>query len=444
MINKICNSEFVARRLRFLAQMEENSVAIFAANKELTRSNDTEYPFRQNSDFQYLTGFPEPDAWLVLEKTSKGVTTSLICRVKDKLSEIWHGRRIGKERAKTDFEFDQTFDDKQLNSALFDAVNQKDILYWGQGTDSDNDDRIFALLSELRTGPKKGWAAPTQIFDTRPIIHEMRLFKSPAEIAVMKHAGEISAAAHKRAMVFAANQVRSKQPLNEYHLEAEIHHEFAMNGAKHPAYGTIVGGGENACILHYTENNADINPSDMVLIDAGCELQGYAADITRTYPVSGVFSKEQKVIYELVLKSQLAVLKQIKPGATLKALTELSVKVITEGLVELGILKGDVDELIANSAHRAFYMHGLSHWLGLDVHDVGQYEQAGNARPLQAGMVFTVEPGIYIDGEADCDPKWHGIGVRIEDNIVITEQGFENLTEAAPKTVSEIEQLMAR
>lgn len=444
MTTALCNSEFVARRLRFMAQMEENSVAIFAANRELTRSNDTEFPFRQNSDFQYLCGFPEPDAWLILEKTAKGTVSTLVCRVKDKLSEIWHGRRIGKEAAKQRFEFDATFDEKQLNSALFDAVNNKDILYWGQGFDKDNDERVFALLSELRTGPKKGWSAPTQILDWRPIIHEMRLFKSAAEIEVMRQAGEISAQAHKRAMVFAAQQTAQQLPIYEYQLEAEIHHHFAMNGARHPAYGTIVGGGENACILHYTENDAQIDKSAMVLIDAGCELQGYAADITRTFPVSGVFTPEQKAIYQLVLKAQLSVLDQIKPGANLKSLTEHSVKVITQGLVELGILEGDVDELIKDSAHRAYYMHGLAHWLGLDVHDVGQYEQAGHARPLQAGMVFTIEPGIYIDAESSCDPKWHGIGVRIEDNILITESGYENLTSSVPKTVEDIETLMAK
>lgn len=438
----IPNSEFVSRRNRMLAQMEPNSVAIFPAANEVTRSRDTEFPFRQNSDFQYLTNFPEPDAWLILEKSDDASRSILVCRVKDKVAEIWQGRRIGSEVAKEQFNFDETYDDTNLHQALFGAINNKNVLYWAQGESEQNDKRIFDLMSELRTGPKKGWNAPIHIFDPRPIVHEMRLFKSPQEIEVMKVAGKISSRAHQRAMTFAAKCNKNEMPVSEFQLEAEIHHEFAMSGAKHPAYGTIVGGGENACILHYTENSDVIKQGDLVLIDAGCELQGYAADITRTWPVSGRFSKEQQAIYELVLNTQVSVIEAIKPGTTLKALTELSVQLITEGLVELGILKGDVAQLIADNAHRAYYMHGLAHWLGLDVHDVGDYNQAGAQRPLQAGMVFTIEPGIYIDSSADCDPKWHGIGVRIEDNILITETGFENLTADAPKSLEQIEALM--
>ncbi|MDO6720778.1 Xaa-Pro aminopeptidase [Psychrosphaera sp. 1_MG-2023] len=438
----IPNSEFVTRRNRLLAQMAPNSVAIIPAANELTRSNDTEFPFRQNSDFQYLTNFPEPDAWLVLEKSLDTTSSTLVCRVKDKVAEIWQGRRIGAEVAKQQFEFDETFDESKLHSVLFTAINNTTILYWPQGESEANDKRIFDLLNELRTGPKKGWNAPTQISDPRPLIHEMRLFKSADEITVMKRAGVISSTAHKRAMLFAANLHKLKQPVTEFQLEAEIHHEFAMSGAKHPAYGTIVGGGENACILHYTENQDVIESGSLVLIDAGCELQGYAADITRTFPVSGKFSPEQKALYQLVLNTQVEVINNIKPGTTLKALTELSVRLITQGLVELNILEGDVTQLISHNAHRAFYMHGLAHWLGLDVHDVGDYNQAGAQRPLQAGMVFTVEPGIYIDSEANCEPKWHGIGIRIEDNILITETGYENLTITAPKSVEEIEALM--
>jgi len=439
----IPNSEFVARRTEFLQQMESNSVAVFCAAKELTRSRDTEFPFRQNSDFQYLTGFPEPDAWLILEKTDKGCESTLVCRVKDKTAEIWHGRRIGKDTAKQQFEFDCTRDETELHKTLFDAVNNKQTLYWAQGESLDADERVFALLSELRTGPKKGWNAPTQILDWRPIVHHMRLFKSGHEIAVMRKAGQISAAAHSRVMEFTATQVANGQPVFEYQLEAEIHHHFAMNGARHPAYGTIVGAGENACILHYTENRDEAKRGDTVLIDAGCELEGYAADITRTFPISGKFTPEQKAIYELVLCTQQTVLEHIKPGTTLKALTQLSVKCITQGLVDLGILEGEVDKLIEDNAHRAYYMHGLAHWIGLDVHDVGDYNQAGAERPLQPGMVFTVEPGIYIDTESNCDSKWQGIGVRIEDNILITEDGFENLTKDVPKTVEAIESLMA-
>lgn len=436
-------SEYVARRNKLMQQMESNSVAIFPAAKEVTRSRDTEFPFRQNSDFFYLTGFPEPDAWLILEKINETTfNTTLICRKKDKLSEIWQGRRIGKDLAKTDFLFDTTEDEESLNGALHDAVNSKKTLYFAQGENKNSDNLIFDLLDKLRAAPKRGWSAPTQIIDPRPLVHELRLFKSDEEIAVMKKAGIISANAHKRAMQFSSAQIKKQTPLFEYQLEAEIHHEFAMKGARYPAYGTIVGSGENACILHYTENQDEVSAEQLVLIDAGCELEGYAADITRTFPAGGKFSEEQAAIYQLVLDTQEQVITAIKPGTTLKALTDLSVELITKGLVALGILNGDVKQLIEKNAHRAYYMHGLAHWLGLDVHDVGDYMQDGISRPLAPGMVFTIEPGIYIDSESKCDAKWHGIGVRIEDNILITENGFVNLTESTPKTIADIESIM--
>ena len=436
-------SEFKQRRAQLLAQLSDNCVVVMSAAKEVTRSRDTEYAFRQNSDFHYLTGFPEPDAWLILEKIDGETSSTLVCRVKDKTAEIWQGRRIGKVLAKQQYLFDNTASLDELDTVLKDKLNNKDVLYWAQGDDKSTDKQIFKLLAELRASARSGKIAPEQQIDVRPLIHEMRLFKSANEIAVMRQAGEISAAAHKRAMLFSAAQVKSGKDVTEYQLEAEIHHHFAMNKARYPAYGTIVGGGDNACILHYTENKDEINPDDLVLIDAGCELEGYAADITRTFPVSGKFSPEQKAIYQLVLNTQQAVFDAIKPGARLKDLTDLSVEVITQGLIELGILQGELDPLIENNVHRAFYMHGLSHWLGLDVHDVGLYNIDGEARPLKEGMVFTVEPGIYIDAESQCDPKWYGIGVRIEDNVVITQNGFENLTHPVPKTIEEIEGLMA-
>jgi Xaa-Pro aminopeptidase len=436
-------SEFKQRRAQLLAQLSDNCVVVMSAAKEVTRSRDTEYAFRQNSDFHYLTGFPEPDAWLILEKIDGVTSSTLVCRVKDKTAEIWQGRRIGKDLAKQQYLFDNTASLDELDTVLKGKLNNKDVLYWAQGDDKSTDKQIFKLLAELRASARSGKIAPEQQIDVRPLIHEMRLFKSANEVAVMRQAGEISAAAHKRAMLFSAAQVKSGKDVTEYQLEAEIHHHFAMNKARYPAYGTIVGGGDNACILHYTENKDEINPDDLVLIDAGCELEGYAADITRTFPVSGKFSPEQKAIYQLVLNTQQAVFDAIKPGARLKDLTDLSVEVITQGLIELGILQGELNTLIDQNAHRAFYMHGLSHWLGLDVHDVGLYNIDGEARPLKEGMVFTVEPGIYIDAESQCDPKWHGIGVRIEDNVVITQNGFENLTHPVPKTIEEIEGLMA-
>jgi Xaa-Pro aminopeptidase len=436
-------SEFKQRRELLLEQLMDNSVVIIRAAKEVTRSRDTEYGFRQNSDFHYLTGFPEPDAYLILEKTNGANKTSLICRAKDKTAEIWQGRRIGKELAKQQYLFDHAASLDELDNILKNSLNDKDVLYWSQGEDEATDKQIYTCLATLRASTRIGLSAPDHQIDVRPLIHEMRLFKSDNEIAVMRHACEISAEAHKRAMLFSATQIKANKTVTEYQLEAEIHHHFAMHNARYPAYGTIVGGGDNACILHYTENKDEINPDDLVLIDAGCELEGYAADSTRTFPVRGQFSPEQKAIYQLVLDTQQAVFDAIKPGARLKDLTDLSVEVITQGLIDLGILQGELNTLIDQNAHRAFYMHGLSHWLGLDVHDVGLYNIDGEPRSLEAGMVFTVEPGIYIDADSDCERKWHGIGVRIEDNIVITQNGFENLTHSVPKSVSEIERLMS-
>ncbi|GHB59163.1 Xaa-Pro aminopeptidase [Psychrosphaera saromensis] len=442
-MNRIAFSEFKQRREQLLAQLSDNCVVVITAAKEVTRSRDTEYGFRQNSDFHYLTGFPEPDAWLILEKIGGVSKSTIVCRVKDKAAEIWQGRRIGKALAKQEYLFDESASLDELDQVLQNAVNDKQTLYWAQGEDFAVDETVFALLAQLRASVRKGLSAPDQQIDIRPLLHEMRLVKSASEIKVMQQACEISASAHTRAMLFSAQQIKQQHIVTEYQLEAEIHHHFAMHNARYPAYGTIVGSGDNACILHYTENKDPINPDDLVLIDAGCELQGYAADITRTFPVSGQFSPEQKAIYQLVLDTQQAVFTAIKPGATLKQLTDLSIEVITNGLIELGILHGELNTLIEEDAHRAYYMHGLSHWLGLDVHDVGLYNLNGEPRPLKEGMVFTVEPGIYIDAESECDPKWHGIGVRIEDNIVITQDGFENLTHAVPKTIEEIEKLMA-
>ncbi len=291
-------------------------------------------------------------------------------------------------------------------------------------------------MSTLRGAPKKGFRAPEIIKDIRPLVHEMRLFKSDAEIAVMRKAAKISCEAHKRAMGFA------KAGATEYQLEAELHHHYAMNGARHPAYGTIVGSGNNANILHYTENNDVLKSGDLVLIDSGCELEGYAADITRTFPVSGRFSDAQKQVYELVLKAQQAAFEHVKPGGTLVKANQAAMKVMTQGLIQLGILAGDIDTLMENQACKAFYMHGLGHWLGLDVHDVGEYKLDEADRPFESGMVLTIEPGLYFDEDAEVPDKYKGIGIRIEDDLLVTEDGFENLTADAPKTITEIEALM--
>jgi Xaa-Pro aminopeptidase len=309
-------------------------------------------------------------------------------------------------------------------------------LYFGQGTYAAFDDKIWSLMNTLRGAPKKGYRAPEIIKDIRPILHEMRLFKSEAEIAVMRKAAQISCDAHKRAMRFASAEA------TEYQLEAEIHHHYAMNGARHPAYGTIVGSGNNANILHYTENSDDLHNGDLVLIDSGCELEGYAADITRTFPVSGRFSEPQKVLYELVLAAQEAAFKHVKPGGTLVKANLAAMKVMTQGLIDLEILAGDLDTLVDKQACKAFYMHGLGHWLGLDVHDVGEYKQDEADRAFEPGMVLTIEPGLYFDEDAEIPEQFKGIGIRIEDDLLVTGDGFENLTAGVPKSIIEIEALM--
>jgi Xaa-Pro aminopeptidase len=434
-------SEFSNRRKALLAAMQANSICVVPAAHLMTRSRDTEYPFRQDSYFHYLSGFPEPEAWLVLSNQLKQVPKSnglsiLFCLDKDPAAEIWHGRRYGPNAAKKKFAFDMVFSLDELEDKLIELVDGHQNLYFAQGHSPEADAQIFSLLEELRAAPKQTKTAPNNMVDVRPILDEMRLFKSAAEAALMRAAAKISCAAHIRAMQFAQGGKY------EYQLQAEIHHEFAMQGAKDPAYGTIVGSGDNACILHYTENSDELADGDLILIDAGCELQGYAADITRTFPVSGRFTPAQQQLYQLVLDSQLAAFELIKPGSNIKIASDKAIAVITEGLIKLGILQGEVAANIKQLKYREFFMHGLSHWLGLDVHDVGNYKINGTERPFEAGMVLTVEPGIYIAPDANVDKQWRGIGIRIEDNLLITESGHENFTAAAPKSVEDIEKLM--
>ncbi|KXI28056.1 Xaa-Pro aminopeptidase [Paraglaciecola hydrolytica] len=440
----LTNTEFSSRRQQLAQGMLPNSICLIPAAQLVTRSRDTEYAFRQDSYFHYLCGFPEPQAWLVLSnqnraknpKTVKSLSI-LFCLDKDEQAEIWQGRRFGPRQAKKHFELDKAFSLDELDEHLLELLDGHDNLYFAQGHNTEADELVFALLQALREAPKQSMQAPANLVDVRPLLDEMRLFKSPAEIAIMREAAQISGKAHIRAMESA------KAGLNEYHLEAHIHHEFAMHGAKNPAYGTIVGSGVNACILHYTQNNQTLNAGDLVLIDAGCELQGYAADITRTFPVSGQFSAAQKQLYQLVLDAQSAALVQVKPGSTFKQIGDAAIKVITQGLIDLGLLSGSLAFNLDKQLYRDFFMHGIGHWLGLDVHDVGHYKIAGQDRSLQAGMVLTIEPGIYVAPDADVDDCWLGIGIRIEDNVLLTDDGFENLTQATPKTIVDIESLMA-
>lgn len=432
---------FSARRKQLLGQLAPNSIAIIPAAQECTRSNDTEYHFRQNSDFFYLTGFNEPDAFLILSNACEAPSAKgksiLLVRAKDELAEIWQGRRLGAEAAPSALAIDEAYNIDDITHLLPSLLDGHEQLYYSLGSNQDADDIVQAALMVCKKAPKQSMLAPKSIHDVNPIIHAMRLIKSSDEIALMQQSADISCEAHKKAM-----QV-CKEGMYEYQLEATILHHFAMNGARFAAYNTIVGSGENACILHYTENQDVLKSGDLVLIDAGSEFEGYAADITRTFPVNGKFSAPQTELYNLVLAVQLLCIDELVPGKTIAAAMQLAVEQITQGLLELGILEGSLEACLENDAHREFFMHGLGHYLGLDVHDVGDYKQAGKDKPLEEGMVLTVEPGIYISEKANVPEQYKGIGIRIEDNIVITSNGNRVMTQNIVKTVEDIEALMA-
>ncbi|EKK5243254.1 Xaa-Pro aminopeptidase [Cronobacter sakazakii] len=429
--------EFLRRRQALLAKMASASAALIFAAPEATRSADSEYPYRQNSDFWYFTGFNEPEAVLVLIKSDETHSHSVIFnRLRDKTAEIWFGRRLGQEAAPAKLGVDRALAFNEIDEQLYQLLNGLDVVYHAQGEYAYADAIVFAALDKLRRGARQNLSAPATLTDWRPWVHEMRLFKSPEELAVMRRAGEISALAHTRAMQ------KCRPGMYEYQLEGEILHEFTRHGARFPSYNTIVGGGENGCILHYTENESQLRDGDLVLIDAGCEYKGYAGDITRTFPVNGKFTPAQRAVYDIVLESLETALRLFRPGTSIQDVTGDVVRVMVKGLIGLGILKGDVEQLVAENAHRPYFMHGLSHWLGLDVHDVGFYGP-DRSRILAPGMVITVEPGLYIAPDADVPEEYRGIGIRIEDDIVITETGNENLTASVVKSADDIEALMA-
>jgi Xaa-Pro aminopeptidase len=430
--------EFNSRRQALLAKMAPASAAIIFSAPEATRSADTEYPYRQNSDFWYLTGFNEPEAVLILVKSDETHNHSVLFnRVRDLAAETWFGRRLGQDAAPAKLGIDRALPFNEINDQLPLLLNGLDVVYHAQGQYAYADKIVFDALDKLRKGFRQNLQAPATLTDWRPWLHEMRLFKSSEEMVIMRRAGEISALAHTRAME------KCRPGMFEYQLEAEIHHEFARLGARSPSYNTIVGGGDNACILHYTENESELRDGDLVLIDAGCEFKGYAGDITRTFPVNGKFSRPQRAVYDIVLASLTRALEMFKPGISIRVVNDEVVRIMITGMVELGILKGEVEQLIAEQAHRPFYMHGLGHWLGLDVHDVGHYGTPDRDRTLEPGMVLTVEPGLYIAPDADVPEQYRGMGIRIEDDILITATGIENLTASVVKDADAIEALMA-
>ncbi|WP_105637747.1 Xaa-Pro aminopeptidase [Cronobacter dublinensis] len=429
--------EFLRRRQALLAKMAPASAALIFAAPQATRSADSEYPYRQSSDFWYFTGFNEPEAVLVLIKSDETHSHSVIFnRLRDKTAEIWSGRRLGQDAAPAKLGVDRALAYNEIDEQLYQLLNGLDVVYHAQGEYAYADTIVFAALDKLRRGSRQNLSAPATLTDWRPWVHELRLFKSPEELAVMRRAGEISALAHTRAMQ------KCRPGMYEYELEGEILHEFTRHGARFPSYNTIVGGGENGCILHYTENESQLRDGDLVLIDAGCEYRGYAGDITRTFPVNGKFTPAQRAVYDIVLESLETALRLFRPGTSIQDVTGDVVRVMVKGLIGLGILHGDVEQLVADNAHRPYFMHGLSHWLGLDVHDVGFYGP-DRSRILAPGMVITVEPGLYIAPDADVPEAYRGIGIRIEDDIVITETGNENLTASVVKSADDIEALMA-
>ena len=434
----ITNKEYSARRKELMSLMHSNSIAIISAAPERVRSRDTHHPYKQNVNLSYLCGFPESESVLVLIPGRAQGEMVLFCRDKDPLRETWDGYREGPEGAVSNFGADDAFPIADIDDILPNLIEGKDRLYYAIGKDPEFDRHLMDWVNHVRNQRGNGALPPGEFVDLDHFINEMRLFKTAGELKIMRKAAEISVSAHSRAMK------ASKPGLFEYQLQAEIEHEFAVHGSAGAAYTSIVGGGKNGCILHYIENRDALKDGDLVLIDAGCEYQNYAADITRTFPVNGKFSDEQAAIYDIVLQAQTDAIAVIGPGIEYNKTNEATVLAITQGLVDLGILHGDVDELIASEAHREFYMHGAGHWLGMDVHDVGDYKIDGQWRVYEPGMVVTIEPGIYIaPGNPNVDKKWHGIAVRIEDDIVVTKDGNENITAGVPKKRDEIEALMA-
>ncbi len=439
-ISKLPLIDFVQHRATLLAKMPMNSIAIFPAASELTRSNDTEYAFCQNKNFFYLTGFNEPDAILVLLKDEQAEGKSVLFSLpKDPLHEIWQGRRIGQDKAVQDYGFDLCFNLAEIDTLLPDYLNgTSEVLF--ASNDHSFAAQIFTWLKQVKSTIRQGAKVPEQLIDTDSLVADLRLIKTENELALMRQANFISGLAHQRAMQ------KSQVGKFEYQIEAEILHEFARHGARHAAYASIVAGGDNANILHYTNNDDTLKDNELLLIDAGAELSGYAADITRTFPVNGQFTAAQKAIYQLVLDSKNLAINAIKPGMCFAKLNELTNAFLTQGLMDLGILVGDLAELIEEKKIKEYFIHGLGHWLGLDVHDVGDYHinsDKEQLRVFEKGMVLTIEPGIYIPlTDLNVAQKWRGIGVRIEDNIAVTSDGYENLTVNSPQTIEDIELLM--
>ncbi len=429
------NKEYIERRKRLAGAMGKG-VAVLRTAPERVRNRDAHHPYRFDSYFYYLSRFTEPDAVLVIT-TEHEPRSILFCRDKDIEREIWDGFRYGPDGAREKFEVDEAHTIAEADELLPKLLENQPALYYEVGGDPAWDNRVIGWLNTVRAKGRSGVTAPSEIHDVRSILDEMRLVKDASEIETMKTAARISARAHVRAM-------RATKPgLREYEVEAELLHEFRRSGAQSPAYTSIVAGGSNACVLHYVDNNSLLNDGDLLLIDAGCELNGYASDITRTFPVNGKYSGPQRDIYELVLAAQAAAIKQVKPGNEWEDPHRAAVEILAQGFIDLGLCQGTRDAVIESGDYKKFYMHRTGHWLGMDVHDVGDYKRDGKWRKLEPGMALTVEPGCYIRAADDVPERFWGIGVRIEDDAVVTQQGNDIITREVPKTIAEIETLMA-
>jgi len=431
-------------RRRFVDRLRsERAAAIVPTATAKLRNGDTEYRFRPDSDFWYLTGFAEPDAWLVVLPFGPSAGDAppagdpecvLFLRPKNHAEEVWTGRRLGLDAAPEELGVDHALGIEDLWTALPKLLRGYERVLYRAGENERRDERVLSLLADLRRRARRRTPAPVEIVDPLPILHELRLTKTEPEIACLRRSAEIAVEAHLAAMHAAA------PGKNEREIEALLEYTFRVRGAEAPAYASIVAGGANACILHYVTNDMELRAGDLLLVDAGAEYHGYASDVTRTYPIDGTFTPEQRALYELVLAAQKRTLDAIAPGVPVTELHDVSLRVLVEGLVDLGLLKDTVDDALENESYRRFYMHGIGHWLGLDVHDCGAYSRDGEPRELEPGMVTTVEPGLYVAPDDETvDAHWRGIGVRIEDDVLVTSDGHENLTAALPKEPDDVE-----
>lgn len=437
---KLTQADFQERRDRLAEEMGPHSIAIIATSAVAMRNRDADYKFRADSSFFYLTGFAEPEAVAVIEtfeSIDEGYTYSLFCRERNRDLEIWNGYRAGVDGAVDEYEADEAYAIDLLDQEIIEKLLNKQKLFYRIGQQAEFDARVSQWIAEADAQQRRGNGSPAYVIQLDRLLDEMRLHKSAKEIELMQIAANISSEAHIRAMQTV------KPDMMEYALEAELNYIFGQNGCV-PAYNSIVGGGANGCILHYVENNQVLKDGDLVLIDAACEYQLYASDITRTFPVNGKFSPEQTALYEVVLKAQLAAIDAVQVGNSYKEPHHVAVRILVQGLLDLGLMQGDLDQIIKSERFNQFYMHGTGHWLGMDVHDVGSYKAEGDWRNYEAGMVVTIEPGLYIAPDDETvDVKWRGIGIRIEDDVVATAEGPLVLTKNVVKSVTDIEALMA-